>query len=100
MKLTVERALGASIPVRRCLVPLDVLLRPTGELCWIKRWQASGGLIGAVQGVIRLQYGGKRLSRLVFWFEAYRRLAATLAQLAIATWAVMAVFKLVWFVLG
>lgn len=100
MNLTVERALGASIAVRRCLVPLDVLLTPTGELCWIKRWHASGGLVGAVLGVIRLQYGGKCLSRPVFGFEAYRRLVATLAQFAIATWVVMAVFKLVWFVLG
>lgn len=100
MKLTVERALGATIPVRRCLVPLDVLLRPRGELCWIKRWHASGGLVGAGLGVIRLRYGGKRQSRPVFGFEAYRGLAATLAQLAIATWVVMAVFKLVWFVLG
>ena len=61
---------------------------------------AFGGLVGAVLGVFCLWYGIKRAYRALFEFEAYRWMTLRLAKLAIATWGVMALFKLVWFIQG
>ena len=38
--------------------------------------------------------------RALFEFEAYRWMTLRLAKLAIATWVVMAMVKLVWFIQG
>ena len=60
MNPTVERALWASTPALRCLAPLDAILAPALGLYWIKTLPASGGLVGAVLGVVCLWYGIKR----------------------------------------
>jgi len=100
MNPTFERALWLSTPVLRCLAPLDAMLVPALGLYWIKTWPGAGGLVGAVLGVFCLWIGAKRAYRALFDFEAYRWVTLGLAKLAIATWVVMALFKLVWFILG
>jgi hypothetical protein len=69
-------------------------------LYWIKTLPASGGLVGAVLGVFCLWIGARRAYRALFEFEAYRWMTLRLAKLAIGTWVVMAMFKLVWFIQG
>ena len=61
---------------------------------------ASGGLVGALLGVFCLWTGARRVYRALFEFEAYRWVTLRLAKLAIATWVVMAMVKLVWFIQG
>ena len=100
MNPTFERALWVSTPVLRCLAPLDAILVPALGLYWITTLAASGGLIGAVLGVICLWIAAKRAGRALFEFEAYRWMTLRLAKLAIATWVVMAMVKLVWFIQG
>jgi hypothetical protein len=104
MNPTVERALWAGTPVLRCLAPLDAMLLPAIGLYWIKTLPASGGLVGAVLGVFCLWVGAKRVYRALVDFEAYRWITLGPAKLAItitaATWAVMAMAKLVWFIQG
>lgn len=100
MNPTVERALWAGTPVLRCLAPLDAILAPALGLYWIKTLPASGGLVGAVLGVFCLWIGARRAYRALFEFEAYRWMTLRLAKLAIATWVVMAMVKLVWFIQG
>ena len=73
--------------------------RPLG-CYWIKTLPASGGLVGAVLGVFCLWIGARRAYRALFEFEAYRWMTLRLAKLAIATWVVMAMVKLVWFIQG
>ena len=67
---------------------------------WIKTLPASGGLVGVVLGVFCLWIGARRVYRALFEFEAYRWMTHRLAKLAIATWVVMAMVKLVWFIQG
>ena len=67
---------------------------------WVKTLPASGGLVGAVLGVFCLWIGARRAYRALFEFEAYRWMTLRLAKLAIATWVVMAMVKLVWFIQG
>ena len=67
---------------------------------WIRTLPASGGLVGAVLGVFCLWIGARRAYRALFEFEAYRWMTLRLAKLAIATWVVMAMVKLVWFIQG
>ena len=77
--------------------------RPPGAalgLYWVKTLPASGGLVGAVLGVFCLWIGARRAYRALFEFEAYRWMTLRLAKLAIATWVVMAMVKLVWFIQG
>ena len=100
MNPTFERALWASTPALRCLAPLDAILAPALGLYWIKTLPASGGLVGAVLGVFCLWIGARRAYRALFEFEAYRWMTLRLAKLAIATWVVMAMVKLVWFIQG
>ena len=100
MNQTFERARWASTPALRCLAPLDAILAPALGLYWIKTLPASGGLVGAVLGVFCLWVGAKRAYRALFVFEAYRWMTLRLAKLAIATWVVMAMVKLVWFIQG
>ena len=100
MNLTFERALWASTPALRCLAPLDAILAPALGLYWIRTLPASGGLVGAVLGVFCLWIGARRVYRALFEFEAYRWTTLRLAKLAIATWVVMAMVKLVWFIQG
>jgi hypothetical protein len=100
MNLTFERALWASTPALRCLAALDAMLVPALGLYWIKTLPASGGLVGAVLGVFCLWIGARRAYRALFEFEAYRWMTLRLAKLAIATWVVMAMVKLVWFIQG
>jgi hypothetical protein len=100
MNPTFERSLWLSTPMLRCLAPLDAMLVPALGLYWIKTWPGAGGLVGAVLGVFCLWIGAKRVYRALFDFEAYRWVMLGLAKLAIATWVVMALFKLVWFFLG
>ena len=100
MNPTVERALWASTPALRCLAPLDAILAPALGLYWVKTLPTSGGLVGAVLAVFCLWYGIKRAYRALFEFEDYRWMTLRLAKLAIATWVVMALFKLVWFIQG
>jgi hypothetical protein len=104
MNATLERALWASTPALRCLAPLDAMLLPALALYWVKTLPASGGLVGAVLGVFCLWHGSKRAYRALFQFEAYRWVTLRLAKLAVgataATWAVMAMAKVVWFIQG
>ena len=100
MNPTIERALGASTPALRCLAVLDAMLVPALGLYWIKTLPGSGGLVGAVLGVFCLWSGARRAYRALYEFEAYRWLTLRLAKLAIATWVVMAMVKLVWFIQG
>lgn len=100
MNPTFERALWASTPALRCLAPLDAILAPALWLYWIKTLPASGGLVGAVLGVFCLWIGARRAYRALFEFEAYSWMTLRLAKLAIATWVVMAMVKLVWFIQG
>ena len=100
MNPTFERALWASTPALRCLAPLDAILAPALGLYWIRTLPASGGLVGAVLGVFCLWIGARRAYRALFEFEAYRWMTLRLAKLAIATWVVMAMVKLVWFIQG
>ena len=104
MNPTFERALWMSTPALRCLAPVDAILAPALGLYWIKTLPASGGLVGAVLGVFCLWIGAKRAYRALFEFEAYCWMTLRLAKLAItitsATWAVMAMVKLVWFIQG
>jgi hypothetical protein len=100
MNPTFERALWASTPALRCLAPLDAILAPALGLYWIKTLPASGELVGAVLGVFCLWIGARRAYRALFEFEAYRWMTLRLAKLAIATWVVMAMVKLVWFIQG
>jgi len=104
MNPTFERVLWASTPALRCLAPLDAILAPALGLYWIQTLPASGGLVGAVLGVFCLWIGAKRVYRALFEFEAYRwmtlRLAKLAALTAAATWVVMAMVKLVWFIQG
>ena len=100
MNPTFERALWASTPALRCLAPLDAILAPALGLYWVKTLPASGGLVGAVLGVFCLWIGARRAYRALFEFEAYRWMTLRLAKLAIATWVVMAMVKLVWFIQG
>ena len=100
MNSTFERALGASTPALRCLAPLDAILAPALGLYWVKTLPASGGLVGAVLGVFCLWIGVRRVYRALFEFGAYRWMTLRVAKLAIATWAVMAMVKLVWFIQG
>ena len=100
MNLTFERALWASTPALRCLAPLDAILAPALGLYWIRTLPASGGLVGAVLGVFCLWIGARRVYRALFEFEAYRWTTLRVAKLAIATWVVMAMVKLVWFIQG
>ena len=100
MNPTFERALWASTPALRCLAPLDAILAPALGLYWIKNLPASGGLVGAVLGVFCLWIGARRACRALFEFEAYRWMTLRLAKLAMATWVVMAMVKLVWFIQG
>ena len=100
MNLTFERALWASTPALRCLAPLDAILAPALGLYWISTLPASGGLVGAVLGVLCLWIGARRVYRALFEFEAYRWTTLRVAKLAIATWVVMAMVKLVWFIQG
>ena len=51
-------------------------------------------------GVFCLGFGIKRAYRAVTEFEDYRWTTLRLAKLAITTWVVMALFKLVWFIQG
>ena len=60
----------------------------------------SGGLVGTMLGVFCLWIGARRAYRALFEFEAYRWMTLRLAKLAIATWVVMAMVKLVWFIQG
>lgn len=100
MNPTFERALWASTPALRCLAPLDAILAPALGLYWIRTLPASGGLVGAVLGVFCLWIGARRAYRALFEFEAYRWTTLRVAKLAIATWVVMAMVKLVWFIQG
>ena len=102
MNPTIERSLSlwASTPALRCLAALDAMLMPALGLYWIKTLPASGGLVGAVLGVFCLWSGARRACRALYEFEAYRWLTLRLAKLAIATWVVMAMVKLVWFIQG
>ena len=100
MNPTFERALWASTPALRCLAPLDAILAPALGLYWIRTLPASGGLVGAVLGVFCLWIGARRVYRALFEFEAYRWTTLRVAKLAIATWVVMAMVKLVWFIQG
>ena len=100
MNPTFERALWVSTPALRCLAPLDAILAPALGLYWITTLPASGGLVGAVMGVFCLYIGAKRAYRALFEFDAYRWMALWLAKLAISTWVVMAMVKLVWFIQG
>lgn len=100
MNPTFERALWASTPALRCLAPLDAILAPALGLYWISTLPASGGLVGAVLGVLCLWIGARRVYRALFEFEAYRWTTLRVAKLAIATWVVMAMVKLVWFIQG
>ena len=100
MNPTFERALWASTPALRCLAPLDAILAPALGLYWVKTLPASGGLVGAVLGVLCLWIGARRVYRALFEFEAYRWTTLRVAKLAIATWVVMAMVKLVWFIQG
>ena len=100
MNQTFERALWASTPALRCLALLDAILAPALALYWIKTLPASGGLVGAVLGVFCLWVGTRRAYRALFEFEAYRWMTLRLAKLVIATWVVMAMVKLVWFIQG
>ena len=105
MNPTFKRALWASTPALRCLAPLDAILAPAlGLFYWIKTLPASGGLVGAVLGVFCLWIGARRAYRALFEFEGYRWMTLRLAKLAIAittaTWVVMAMVKLVWFIQG
>ena len=100
MNPTFERALWVSAPALRCLAPLDAILAPALGLYWIRTLPASGGLVGAVLGVFCLWIGARRAYRALFEFEAYRWMTLRLAKLAIATWVVMAMVKLVWFIQG
>ena len=58
----------------------------------------SGELVGAVLGVFCLWIGARRAYRALFEFEAYRWMTLRLAKLAIGTWVVMAMVKVVWFI--
>ena len=100
MNSTFERVAWVSYPVLRCLAPLDAILAPAAGLYWVKTLPASGGLVGAVLGVFCLGFGIKRAYRAVTEFEDYRWTTLRLAKLAITTWVVMALFKLVWFIQG
>ena len=100
MNPTFERVLWAGTPAMRCLAPVDAMLLPALGLYWIQTLPASGGLVGAVLGVFCLWIGARRVFRALFDFEAYRWMTLRLAKLAIATWIVMAMVKLVWFVQG
>ena len=75
-------------------------LAPAAGLVLGQALPASGGLVGAVLGVFCLWIGARRAYRALFEFEAYRWMTLRLAKLAIATWVVMAMVKLVWFIQG
>ena len=100
MNPTFERALCANNLAPRCLAPLVAIVAPALGLYWIKTLPASGGLVGAVLGVFCLWIGARRAYRALFEFEAYRWMTLRLAKLAIATWVVMAMVKLVWLIQG
>ncbi|MGS0758094.1 hypothetical protein ACVBEH_27450 [Roseateles sp. GG27B] len=100
MNPTAERWVYASSLVLRCLAPLDAILVPAAILYWIKTWPDAGGLVGAVLGVACLWFGAKRASRAMFEFEDYRWTTFRLAKLAITTWVVMGLFKVVWWIQG
>jgi len=100
MKTAIERALGLSAPALRCLAPLDAILVPAFGLYWITTLPASGGLVGAVLGVFCLWIAARRAFRALFEFEAYRWTTLRLAKLAITTWVVMAMVKLIWLLQG
>jgi hypothetical protein len=100
MKPNFERTLSINNPALRWLAPLDALLLPTVLVLCIKTLPASGGLPGALLGVLCLWFGVKRAYRALFQFEAYRWMTLRLAKLAVTIWVVMAMFKLVWFIQG
>jgi hypothetical protein len=100
MKPTFARVAWVSYPVLRCLAPLDAILAPAMGLYWVKTLPGSGELVGAVLGVFCLWIGIKRAYRALSEFEDYRWMTLRLAKLAITTWVVVALFKLVWFIQG
>jgi hypothetical protein len=53
-----------------------------------------------VFGVFCLWIGARRVYRALFEFEAYRWMTLGLAKLALGTWIVMAMVKVVWFIQG
>jgi hypothetical protein len=84
-----ERTLSMNNPALRCPAPLDALLAPAGmDLC-IKTLPASGGLPGALLGVLCLWIGVKRAYCALIQFKAYRWMKIRLATV-----------KLVWFIQG
>ena len=100
MNPTLDRVLGLTHPLLRCLAPLDAVLMPALGLYWISTWPAAGGLVGAVLGVLCLWIAIKRAGRAVFGFEDYPWMTLRLVKLAIAAWTVMALFKLAWLIQG
>jgi hypothetical protein len=100
MNPTFERALWMTTPALRCLAPLDALVLPALGRYWIRTWPAAGGLVGAVLGVFCLWHGARCAYRALCDFDSYRWMTLRLAKLAITTWVVMAMFKLVWFIQG
>jgi hypothetical protein len=59
------------------------------ESHWINALPASGGLLGALLGVLCLWIGAKRAYRALFQFEASHWMTLRLAKLAVTTWVVM-----------
>ena len=100
MNPAVNQLLNLGYPLLRVLAPLDAVLLPALGLYWISTWPASGGLVGAVLGVLCLWIAIKRASRAVYGFEGYPWMSLRLAKLAIAVWTVRALFKLVRFIQG
>jgi hypothetical protein len=89
MKPNFERTLSINNPALRWLAPLDALLLPAMLVLCIKTLPASGGLPGALLGVLCLWIGVKRAYCALIQFEADRWMKLRLATV-----------KLVWFIQG
>jgi hypothetical protein len=89
MKPIFERTLSINNPALQWLAPLDALLLPAMLVLCIKTLPASGGLPGALLGVLCLWIGVNRSYCALIQFKTYRWMTLRLVM-----------FKLVWFIRG